>query len=292
MNAFASYHPSVNLIYFIAVIGFTCFFMHPLCLIISFLSAGVYLLLLQKERKLWAYLLPMMVLTALLNPLFNHQGVTVLGYLPDGNPLTMESVLYGVSAAGMIAGVVCWFSCYNTVMTSDKFICLFGRILPSLSLVFSMILRFVPRLITQFKAVSDAQRGLGRHWNQGSPMSRAKNGLKVLSIVTAWAFENAIDTADSMKARGYGLKGRTSFSLYTFGRRDAIALSWIVLLSGHVLVGALSGAVHFSYFPVLSGSADSAYTYSVFVAYLALGLYPMMLELKEGRKWSAIKSKT
>ncbi len=30
----------------------------------------------------------------------------------------------------MLAAVVLWFGCYNEVMTSDKFIYLFGRVIP------------------------------------------------------------------------------------------------------------------------------------------------------------------
>jgi energy-coupling factor transport system permease protein len=45
----------------------------------------------------------------------------------------------------MLAAVISWFSCYNAVMTSDKFVYLFGRVIPALSLILSMTLRFVPK---------------------------------------------------------------------------------------------------------------------------------------------------
>lgn len=51
-------------------------------------------------------------------------------------------------------------------------------------------------------------------------IKRAKHGIKIMSILVTWALENAIDTADSMKDRGYGLPGRTAFSIYRFDRRD------------------------------------------------------------------------
>ena len=73
-------------------------------------------------------MLPAILLTALINPIFNHEGVTILGYLPSGNPVTQESVIYGICAALMIVSVICHFSCYNEVMTSDKFIYIFGKI--------------------------------------------------------------------------------------------------------------------------------------------------------------------
>lgn len=44
-------------------------------------------------------------------------------------PLTLESIAYGCAAAVMLVAVLFWFSCYNEVMTSDKFMYLFGRII-------------------------------------------------------------------------------------------------------------------------------------------------------------------
>ncbi len=99
------------------------------------------------------YMLPMFVVAALINPAFSHSGKTILSYLPNGNPLTLESIIYGIAAAVMLISVIIWFSCYNEVMTSDKFVYLFGRIIPALSLVLSMTLRFVPKFKAQIRCL-------------------------------------------------------------------------------------------------------------------------------------------
>ena len=104
----------------------------------------------------------MAALAALVNPAFNHEGMTILTYLPSGNPLTLESMFYGVAAAVMLASVVLWFSSYNEVMTSDKFVYLFGRVIPALSLVLSMALRFIPKFKAQMQVVAEAQACIGR----------------------------------------------------------------------------------------------------------------------------------
>jgi energy-coupling factor transport system permease protein len=124
------------------------FFLHPILLGIGIISAFTYSVILKGKKAVkfnLLYMLPMLLLMAALNPAFNHQGVTILFYLKNGNPITLESILYGAAAACMFIAVILWFSCYNSVMTSDKFIYLFGRIIPSLSLILSMVLRFVPR---------------------------------------------------------------------------------------------------------------------------------------------------
>ena len=129
-DAFADSHPIVNLIYFIFVIGFAMMSLHPVSLGIAFWGAVSYSICLNGRRALYQnlrYMLPVVILTALINPAFSHQGVTILRYLPSGNPLTLESILYGIAAAVMLVTVLCWFSSFNRIMTSDKMIYLFGR---------------------------------------------------------------------------------------------------------------------------------------------------------------------
>ena len=132
-DAFSTYHPVVNFLYFTLVLLFSMFFMHPLCLAISLVCAFSYNVYLKGKKAVRfsvIYMLPMLIATALINPTFNHEGGTILTYLRDGNPLTLESITYGIVAATMFITVIFWFSCYNAVMTSDKFVYLFGRVIP------------------------------------------------------------------------------------------------------------------------------------------------------------------
>ncbi len=294
MNEFKTYHPIVNFTYFVFVIGFSCFFMHPVCLGISLLSGFAYSVMLKGKKAIKTnliYMLPMLFIMALINPVFNHEGVTIIEYLPRGNPLTLESIIYGICTAVMIVSVICHFSCYNEIMTSDKFIYLFGKIIPGLSLIISMTLRFVPRFSAQLKVVSNAQKCMGRDMSSGSVIKRARNGINILSIMTTWSLENAIDTADSMKSRGYGIAGRTVFSIYTFDKRDKKALICILVLGTYTLVGNLMGGMYFSYFPSIQMADVSVFGVSVFVAYLLLCICPIIIELWEVRRWKALRSK-
>lgn len=290
MNEFKKYHPIVNFVYFVFVIGFSCFLMHPVCLCISLISGFIYSVVLKGKKQViknLIYMLPMLLMMALINPAFNHEGVTVIEYLPSGNPLTLESVIYGLCAATMIVSVICHFSCYNEVMTSDKFIYLFGKIIPSMSLIISMTLRFVPKFASQLKVVTNAQRCMGRDVSNGGVVKRVRNGLNILSIMTTWSLENAIETADSMKSRGYGIPGRTAFSIFTFDKRDKKALVCILLLGIYTLVGSLEGEISFSFFPSMKMAETSVFGISVFVAYLLLCVCPVIIELWEVRKWKA-----
>lgn len=294
MKEFKTYHPIVNFIYFVFVIGFGCFFMHPACLMISFVSGFTYSVMLKGKKQIKTnliYMIPMLLVTALINPAFNHEGVTIITYLPGGNPLTLESVIYGLCAAGMIVSVICHFSCYNEIMTSDKFIYLFGKIIPAMSLIISMTLRFIPKFASQLKVVINAQKCMGRDASKGNIIKRIKNGLNILGIMTTWALENAIETADSMKSRGYGIPGRTAYSIFTFDKRDLKTLICILILGIYIFIGNLMGGMYFNFFPSIQMAEISAFGISVFMAYLLLCICPVIIELREGRRWKVLRSK-
>ncbi len=292
-DTFSGYHPTVNFLYFALVLLFSMCLMHPLYLLVSLAGAlgyAVYLNGKKAVRFTVMGLLPMAALAALINPAFNHEGATILAYLPSGNPLTLESMLYGLAAAAMLAAVVLWFSCYNAVMTSDKFIYLFGRVIPSLSLVISMALRFVPKFKAQLQTVSDAQRCIGRSTASGSLTRRLANAVKIFSIMVTWSLENAIETADSMRARGYGLPNRTAFSIYRFDSRDKAALYWLAFCGAYLVAGWIAGGTYFRYYPTVKAAALSPINISFALCYLALVMTPIFLNRKEDRKWKSLRS--
>ena len=292
MNEFKTYHPLVNFVFFTFVILFSMFFLHPISLTVSFIGAFIYSVMLGGKKAIrfnLLYMLPVALAAAVLNPLFNHEGATVLMYFKNGNPLTAESVYFGLAAASMLCTVMCWFSCYNTVMTSDKFIYLFGRIIPSLSLVLSIVLSFIPRFKARLGEVISAQKGLGKQG--GGAIRRFKNASAALSAMTTWSLESAIETSDSMISRGYGLKGRTSFAVYVFSARDIKALCAISFLGIYIIIGACMGGMKYRYFPSLSGTEMNFYTVSVFAAYFLLCIMPIIIEITEVCRWKSIESK-
>ena len=291
-DCFSTYHPVVNFVFFAEVLGFSMFLLHPVCLVISLLCGAGYALCLNGRKAVGLCLkgvLPMMVFTAILNPIFSHEGITILTYLSSGNPLTLESVLYGLAAAAMLGAVVLWFSCFSAVIASDKFVYLFGRIIPALSLVLSMALRFVPRFGQQLRVVTRAQKCIGRDPSRGSLLHRIKCAGAILSVMVTWSLENGIDTADSMKSRGYGLPGRTAFSIFRFDKRDKQALVLLLALGAAVLTGAALECLTWRYFPSVKWST-APLSLAVLAAYGALCAFPIILNRKEARKWKALRS--
>lgn len=293
-DAFGGCHPMVNFAYFGLVIGFSMFLMHPVCLFVSLICAVCYYVKLKGGRALRfmaRYALPLMLITALVNPAFNHRGMIILCYLPTGKPLTLESIIYGLAAAVMLVNVLIWFACYTEIMTSDKFVYLFGRVIPALSLVLSMTLRFVPRFKEQLEQVKEARRGMGKYDDNGSPIRKLKNALACFSVMATWSLESSIETADSMKSRGYELRGRTAFSIYTFTERDKSIMLWLGLCGFFLLSGCVSGNLYWQYFPSIRGMFSEPLTIGLEAAYLGLCATPPVIDFWEDKQWKYLRSK-
>lgn len=291
MNEFRTYHPIVNFIYFFSVIGFSMFLMHPVSLGISLIGAVFYTLALKGVKKTIGSILviiPLMIVASLINPMFNHQGATILTYLPGGNPLTAESIYYGAAASSMLASVILYFSCYNHVMTSDKFVYLFGKIIPTLSLIFSMTLSFIPKLISRLHKIKETQKTLGRDISEGNIFKRMRCAVKILSILITWSLENAVETADSMRSRGYSLPGRTAYSIFHFDKRDLKVLLWIVCLSAFIIFSAAYEVIYYNYFPLFILENSTYLSILTHIAYFFLCITPVIIELREAYRWKAI----
>ena len=293
-DSFADFHPFNNILYFVLVIGFSLVLVHPLAQGIALICALAYAISINGRKSVifvLKYCLPMVCLTAFINPAFNHEGTTLLLYFSNGNPLTLESILYGVSAGVTLVTLLLWFTSFSRVMTSDKFIYLFGKVIPALSLVLSMSLRFVPKFKTQMDVVIEAQRSIGRDISSGSLWSRMKTAILVFSIMITWALENAIETADSMKSRGYGLKGRTAFSIYRFDTRDKYTLVWFIGCGFFLIIGAMRMVFGFRYFPSIRYASLNMTTIPFYFIYLALCMTPVILNVREEKKWKTLVSK-
>ena len=156
---FESYHPVINLIYFVYVIVCTVLFRHPFFVLCSFLSSFIYSVKL-KGRKALILNIILTILTvpyALWYAFYNHFGVTELRQNFIGNSITLESTVYGFVLGFIIISVIMWMECAHDIMTADKWIYLLGRISPKGSLFLSIALRMIPRIKQRHRKVDYAQ---------------------------------------------------------------------------------------------------------------------------------------
>ncbi|MCI9596264.1 MAG: energy-coupling factor transporter transmembrane protein EcfT [Firmicutes bacterium] len=292
-SVFSTCHPAVNFGWFCAVIGIGIFLIHPVFLTIAVLASICYALLLGGKGTLKfiaGFLLPMILVVTVVNALVNPRGSTVLLFT-EYSQITMEAGIYGLTTGLMLATILLWFSCYNRVMTSDKFMYLFGKLIPAVSLIFSMVMRFVPNFKMQIKKISEAQRCIGRDVTNGRVRDKIHHGILIVSIMFTWALENAIDSADSMRSRGYGLKNRSTFSIFRFDRRDLSAAVLLVLVAGIVLAGMALGKCSMEFYPQIVMADFDWFSAVVYGAYGILCFFPVLMEVKEVITWKRLQSK-
>jgi len=291
MKAFQSFHPILLFVYFLATIFITMFCFNPIVIAISFVSAVAFcgMLIGGKEiLKSLAYSFVMMFLISVTNPLFSHNGETILFFLND-NPVTLEAIMYGVNVSVQIMAVIYWFKCYHEVMTSDKFIYLFGRVAPKLSLLLSMTINFIPKFKRHFAEIDEAQKALGMYATK-SFVDKIRQKIRVLGILISWSLENSVQTADSMRARGYGLKGRTSYSIFTWTKRDTVTFIAVALLTGAACY-LVTVVPNYTFYPTFAPLAVDGFAIALYACLFVLMFLSTLCEIKENLSWRYLRSK-
>ncbi len=287
---FKSVHPISAFAFFVFAFVLSMTASHPLLLFVSFVAGLVYDIKLSGKKAasfLLKIIIPMIFLITFFNGIFSHYGVTVLFKMHNGNNFTLEALVFGFVFSIRTASALLWLNSFNEIITSDKFIFLFGRFSPKTALVISMVLRFIPLIRSQSEEIKKAEKGIGNMPTEKNFIGKIRHGARWLSILISWTLEKGIDSADSMKARGYGLHGRTSYNSYIFAVKDALFLAFSLIASSmFFFVGTKYKA---NYNPVIDiPMPDILSIVSIAIIAFVL-LLPTNYDLWEERKWSISK---
>lgn len=278
---FESYHPTINFIYFLFVFAAAVLFNHPIYVVIAFLTSFVYSIKLNGRRSvlLNLILVPCAFLYGCWYAFYHHFGITSLGKNFIGNNITLESLCYGMVRGMTAAAFIMIFSAMLAVMSTDKVIYLVGRIFPRGSLFISIFLRSFSRVRHRFCTTDISRKGIGMGKGQGNIFHKIRNCVRIISIVITWTLEDYIESASSMKCRGYTLKGRTAFSIYRFDNRDR---SVVIMLCTGIVVTFMAyalGQTTVIYDPEIIIYKPTLWAYFFYTVYALTCLLPMMLEL-------------
>lgn len=285
MRFFGTLHPAVSMCYFVCVIGLTLACPHVVTVLLSLLGSTLFNLALRGRKafgRTMRFVLPMFLIVCIGNPLVNHRGVTMLFLLFD-QWITLEAIVYGIVTACSLAAIILWFGCYQEVMTSDKFLYLFGKIAPATALLITSALRFIPQMQQNAAQIKESRAML----QDNSPrlFQKLAHAIQNLSALLGMSMENAVQTADSMKARGFGARRRTTFHLFRFDARDARTLALMLTLCGICVVARCYGHGYMEYYPRITALTMGASSMTMFILFAALMLLPSILEAKEAVVW-------
>ena len=282
---FAALHPSVCMAYFVAAIGLTLACSHPAAAALSLAGGTAFSILLRGGKETantYKFVLPMFLLIAIGNPLFSHRGATMLFMLFD-QWITLEAISYGLVSACTLSAIIVWFACYQQVMTSDKFLYLFGNIAPNTALLITMTLRFIPKLKKDAADIAAAETMLN-----GKPQRLTQKlgaVMRRLSVLLTMSMEAAVETADSMRARGYGEARRTTFYLFRFDPRSAAIMAAVLSLAAVCTAGRIYGYGYMEFYPRIYALDTDAGGAAMLAAFAAVMFMGAILEMKEAAVW-------
>lgn len=224
------------------------------------------------------------IFVSVLNMLSNPMGITELFKL-GSRLFTLESMCYGLLNGLMLGTVILWFRCFTAIVPNDKFLYLFGRRFQTAALLLSMILKLFPETRYKIRCIRAAQMPEAGEEKQ-SLRARFSRSMRQMSSLLEWSMEDGIETADAMKARGYGEGRRSSYQKYRFSRFDITFLIAMVILYIGAICEVIGTGEAFSYYPTLHWAVRKWYVEAAGTIMLVLFLLlPIGAELfrKGGR---------
>lgn len=283
MDRFSKYNPKVTFLFFIFIIIFTLTFFHPIYLSVSLICAVLYKFKLEGKKTfsyLFKFIFPLIILICVFNFIFAHYGATVLFTVKD-TLFTLESLFYGLCQGIMFAAVIVWLSCYSVVVTSERFLSVFGKFAPNLALIFSMVLSFIPRMKKNANEITEARMQINNE------KGKFKKSLSNFSALITMTLEESIEVSDSMKARGFG-KGRSVYSKYKFSVNDGVCAVLMTIFAVLLVTFKIMGLADFLFDPVIIMETFSPLLFLIFVL---LALLPLIIDFTEDIRWYCLKQK-
>ena len=204
--AFSMSHPAVPALYMVLTLGLTMFSMQPVLIALSLAGGLAYGFATRGAARTLGALrwqLPVILIIALVNPLFSASGSTEL-FRIGMRAVYLESMVYGLCMGGLFVASVLWFEAAASMLEYDKVLALLGNAAPVIALMISMCMRLIPQFLRRGRtvlAVQDAIDVPGR-----VPTDPVRSRLRASSVLMG-------------HGRFAGARGR--HALPWVGRRDA-----------------------------------------------------------------------
>lgn len=286
-NCFSSYHPAVIFLYFAGAAGLSMCTLHPLYTAVSWLSSFLLLWTLKGIRRAAGQLgfgIVIAAATALINLFTNSLGLTVLFYI-GGTPVTAEALLYGLCSGGMLASVLQWLGCYQAVMSGEKFLELFGGAFPTVSMMLSMVFRYIPSMLQKGREIRAAELAVTGGKAAGKK-EQLRSGVRLASVLMNWSMENSMETADSMQAREYGKRKRSRYVHEKMKSRDWRLAAALLAMFTVSCLGVFGPASQMRFYPFVQNLETGTGFLPVYGLFL---LTPVLLEIKEMLWWMRLR---
>lgn len=288
-----AFHPISCFLYLCGAFLLVMLEQHPDFLLLQGGLLSVYVLTLKREAffKKWGPLTGVFfLLIIVMNPLLNHQGTHILFYL-GANPITLEAVIKGVMMALSLLNILMLAQIFNYLITSEKFLFLFSRFFPRWALLVMLTLRFIPLFRYRLMEIEQVQKVKGYSLKSGTLRARFHTAALLIQILLTWSLEEAIQTADSMTARGYGIGRRSYYHPYKLKRMDGWFIGLFLLILILNAYGVWLGDAVLAIAPILETLKLQGREWLYLGVCAGYFLLPLLIDLKEGWTWRSLKQK-
>jgi len=263
------------------------YFNHPLFLATALLLVVCVNLSHDRGKALKKWALPLLVFSILfvmINPLLVSRGTTILFYFRD-RQVTLEATLYGIVMVIALTSIIVMFVSFNVLLNGNKFLYIFSKVLPRTAFLMMLSIRFVPLLKNRFDEIRAVQRVRGTTMVHGTLRNRARNGMQMIQILLTWSLEEAVQTADSMKARGYGSGEKSSYIPYHMEGRDWTWLTTLLVLFATCIWGGMLGYGKIVIYPTLGTLHVYPLDWLLYICMIILISFPLIVEGREHVRW-------
>jgi energy-coupling factor transport system permease protein len=207
---YETFHPVAWLVWLAAAVLPPLTTRNPLYLGLTLLAAAVNFIALGQDSSTargWSALVRLGALLWLLTipftALTNHYGDIVLFSLPDswpiiGGPITLESLLYGLTGGLALIGLLLIFATFNLAVDQARLLRMAPPFVYQAGVVAAIAVAFVPQMAASWQDIREAQQVRG-HKFRG-----IRDLLPLIMPLLVTGLERAMQLAESMEARGFG----------------------------------------------------------------------------------------
>lgn len=280
---FSRFHPAILFFYYVGSIILIMLFMHPIYLSVAIIIFILFHFFYDRFRGLLRWMKFILLTGGLiffLTPLFNERGRYLLFEL-FGHRVTLEAITYGGMSALSLLGVMVLFISYNEVITPNKILFLFSKFLPQFAVLLMLTLRFIPLMKRRLNEISAVQMAKGISIYQGTWRERLQKGMVYIQILLTFSLEEAIQTADSMKARGYGLYKRTTYEHFRLKVIDKIAFLFLFLILSICIYMRFTGVGFLTVYPLMESISLMPCEWVILFIYSLFLSFPLYVEIGE-----------
>lgn len=290
-TGFRGLHPMLQFLYYIFMTILIMLFNHPFYLIICCIILIAINGIIEGWGKIIKRMKSILLLGSfivVLNAIFVAEGATHLWTI-WGMDIMLEPILFGIITTFMLMAILLLFATFNSTLNGQKFLYVFASFFQRTAFLTMLAMRFVPLLKSRLQEITDVQRIKGLSITSGKLRERIRSGMLFLQILLTWSLGEALDTADAMNARGYGIGKRSQYKPYLFEIRDGIKASILLGLFTCCIVGLFLGHGRITIYPEYKALPFTVADIIFFLCFTLLSAFPLMIEGGDELRWHYFK---